>query len=121
MKLTKAHLKEYKLEVNRWVEKLGLTEYRVSCHMADLGNQVMGMCDADSENGIADLYLCKEIPVDKLPVDLIKRTAQHEVIELLLYALFELASSRSFTWSECHKERHRIVRRLENLFIKEKI
>lgn len=114
---TAAHYAEYQRVCKAYIDLLGITEYRVAFKFTSIPDSY-GQVTWNQENGIA-LFTLSSGPMTKTSWENfdVKRTALHEVIELLM------SSAYTFMWDnlpvkrrkELTKEWHRIIRRLERL------
>lgn len=109
----------FKEQCELWIDFWGLREWRVTyVHDDDPDAETenaSGWCMADMANMTAQIALRKTWPY-KPDKSEIKLTAFHEVLELLIWPLFDVAVSRDFNMEKCNSARHNIIRRLENAF-----
>jgi hypothetical protein len=107
----------FKETVAMWVDRLGLTEWRLHVELDDEDKEckVYGYCSSDWNNRTATITLVQRWwhkPSDEE----VTRTARHEVFELLMQPLWHVACDRSFDYDHGCATRHEVIRRLENLF-----
>lgn len=101
-----------------YLSLFGLTDYRVEFTFdEDCDDDIAGWCSASWENGTATLALTAawNVPVTK---ERITSAARHEVLELLLWSLYETACTRFTTPQNIDIARHSVIRRLESVLDK---
>lgn len=122
MMTKKEKIRHFKSEINRFVKYFGLYDYeivfdeidnpdgRASSHFFYYDNRV----NADAQN--VDVCWSKDWIESELNKREISKTAFHEVLEIMLYKIFELARCRNIivTDREVAQEKHRIIRIFEN-------
>jgi hypothetical protein len=59
--------------------------------------------------------LAKEWP-EKVTKEKLQSVARHEVLELLMQPIWHMVLERELDFKRAEAERHRVVRRLENIF-----
>lgn len=106
----------FQAECSRWIDFLGLYEYRiVFVHDPDnMEDEAAGWCMSSLDNGTATIALGMHSP-DPVDEDSIRATARHEILELLMWPMFEVAARRYVTLPQIHQARHNIIRRLESV------
>lgn len=114
IKVDKKHFEIFKEECNLWVQRFGLVNWRISYEFHKI-NGALGLCATFCCDRVAAISLSTEFEdTDNLNND-IKKTAFHEVMELMISPLNACAKSRYITESEIDEARHDIIRRLENV------
>lgn len=107
----------FKAECDRWIEFWHLRDWFVSyCH-AELEDGTIADCERSISNRIASIRLNVHTDVI-LDDEIIRRTAFHEVCELLIGGLVCLATARFVIEDELTGEAHAIIRRLEHCVFK---
>ena len=116
IKTTKKQFEIFKIEAERWIRQLGLTEWEVYYSHCKLG--LKAQCKYNLIGRNATISLSTEYIDDSIDYDLesdIKRSAFHEVCELLLGPLESMVVQRyALGADDVREETHRIIRRLEN-------
>ena len=118
MKTTKKHYELFKSECSRWIDKLGILDYRVCYYHEDWSDsygEARAWCRWNIEGRIASMCLNTNWKRDEVTISNIKRSAFHEVSHLLLGRLDTLASARFVMPEDLKEEIHAVIRRLENL------
>lgn len=110
MKTTPKDFERFKAEFRRWQKRLGLTDYRSDFFHGGLQPDDAGYCETDIESCVVKVTFAN--PPGNTP----DRVARHEALELLLAELWILAQYRWVRRDELEAARHRVIRRLENLF-----
>jgi hypothetical protein len=112
-KTTKKDLNIFQLECKKWIKHFGLLDWEVHYFIDEDDDDSRGCCVASSENGITSIFLNRHWE-DKPKQAELRKVAFHEVWELILSPYRLLAESRYATGRELERERHRIIRILEN-------
>ena len=116
MKTTKRHFKLFCDEFRRQCQKLGLQEWRLDFVHEDCGDSYSSMNPGYLDRVVTVcLHTEWSETITMLSDDEIRKTALHEVIELLVIDLWILAKARFATDDEIHAARHTLVRRLEKV------
>ena len=113
----KQKIKFFKKEVNRFLEFHGLIDYDVYFDKeGEIENKAS--CTAQNPNRIATFRYEEGWLKEENDLSEISRTCYHEVLELLLSNLRELASDREIVVNkrEVDNEVHKIIRILENKY-----
>jgi hypothetical protein len=112
---TREHLKIFKTEFLRWVEKFGLKDWE--CHF--IRHKVDGISELHAKAGgcVATAALCElwnnqVIPLNKREL---LSSGKHEAIHLLLARLVSAASDRFVTQEDLMEREEEVVRILEKL------
>jgi len=114
-KTTKADFELFKREVHKWINRFSLGDHFLHIRHRNLDG-VVGNLYYSYKDRRATITLSTTINrTDKVEVsELVKKTAFHEVTELLLIRLNCLAGDRTFDPTELDAETHSIIARLEN-------
>lgn len=116
-KTTDEHFNIFKEEAEYWIKELGLADWRV--FFAHEDNEIgagLACCKTNQQGRVACLCLDTEWNVSITEEEL-KKTAIHEVGELLLNRLEWLAKERCASPEEIREEMHAVIRRLEHVLI----
>lgn len=113
---TSDHFNLFKLEAEKWIKFFGLSDWQVHFAHKDTGRRAYMFADLCAK--IATIGLCvewEEYTEDALSDHNIKRSAFHEVCELLLVKLTGIAADR-FGWckQDLEEATHCVIRRMEN-------
>jgi len=111
-KTTNKQFVQFKKECNRWIKFWGLTEWSVVFFHEKINDDCYADCTWNVEGRVASIRLNKEI--DGMVLFDPKKTAFHEVCELLLCELDGLARDRFISKSHISIAFHAVIRRLEN-------
>jgi hypothetical protein len=111
MKTTQEQYEIFQEEVQKWLEKLGLSEWDVHITTDDLGN------DRGEALFNVGSYKCTISLTDTLQgcnglESEIRRCAKHEVLHLLIGKLYCLAKDREWNEDEYASEEHGVINRL---------
>lgn len=108
-------------EAKFWIDVLGLKEWRIEICLTDAGKDRFAQCGFDCSAKASSIELneqwldgktdCYEGPSD----DRARISAFHEVLELMLAEIEETLISDPRNEQRIESERHRIIRRLENV------
>ena len=104
-------------EVKYWVNKFGLTEWELRFELQE-DNENEAFLIHDVETGDATFVLSNQWELKNFSEKAIRLAAFHEVQELILVPLREMAEDRNFNDKDYTKETHRIIRRFENSIFK---
>lgn len=103
-------LKLYRKECNRWIKFFGLHGYEVYFEIEN-NPDVYGRCSTNQENKLSILTVSQSC-CDKKEV---KKTAFHEVCELLVANMYNLSLQREgFSMDRINESRHELIRILEH-------
>jgi len=111
---TKADFKEFRAEVEFWVKIFGLHDFYIEVQHDQTSDTDLATTYFVLEGKHALITLQKNWGADPPYKDQIKRTAFHEVAEILLSSLWLLACKREFSEDEIERERHAIINRLDH-------
>jgi hypothetical protein len=115
LKTTASHFEYFKSEARRWLDKLGVTDYRI-----DFVHE--SLADAYAKVGTKSVHKVARIgfntewrsddprPLNKASI---ADTAKHEAIHMVTADLVSLANSRFVTPDEVLEAEERLVRRLQ--------
>ncbi len=111
-KTTKQDFEQFKKECQKWIKFWGLTEYRFYYYHDELDGSFAQV--GWSINGkVATVTFNKNIDEDKNQIDF-KKSAFHEVCEILLAELDTLMRERYLAKNQIEGAFHTVIRRLEN-------
>lgn len=114
MRTTIAHFKLFKAECEKWIKIWGLLDWSV-----DYAHEDIDGCKGQRSSGlagkVATLSLATDWGDDNLTNYQIKKTAFHEVAELLLAEIHALGDRRFVAEERLETARHTVIRRLENV------
>ena len=117
MKTTKEHFKLFQAECEKWLSFFGLYEWSVRYAHRN-NNGCYAMCECDHEGKVCVFSLSTSFLVPEYGIiKQIKKSAFHEVCELLLSKMRLLADSRSIQPHEVTEEIHRLIRIFENTIL----
>lgn len=111
---TQEHFNIFKEESKKWIDWFELNDWRVVFKHEKLDGS-LAECWYKSVGRVASLILNTEW-ADQEPVceETVRKTAFHEVVELWLADMSNIAASRAFSEDDLMKTTHRLVRLLEN-------
>lgn len=117
IKTTKTHYRLFKKWYLYYANKAGLTEWRLDLVHGDCGD-AYSTINSNSDGKVVTVCF-NEVWCDRSGMALnersIKATAKHEVNEMLVSDLADLAELRFVTRKEIERTRHTLVRRLDSL------
>lgn len=106
------HFNFFVSECKRFQRILSLMDWVL--HYAHIkGGELLAWCNAEETAGAATIFLNTEWIDNKPTKEELSRFAFHEVCEVLLWKLDEMAGV-GCSRNRCNQERHAIIRRLEN-------
>lgn len=111
------HYKYFRDRVRHWVNLFGLKEWEIYYGHKKLDN-ALASYEASFEARNADIYLSTDWGNTEITLRQLDKAAFHEVTELLLADLAGWANI-IVKHSKMQEEKHKIIRRLENVFFKE--
>jgi len=113
-KTTEKHFKVFVRECKKWINKFGLLGWEINYVHEDLDPKARATCTADLDGRLVLLNLSVSLDLD--PTDVaIKRVAFHEVMEVFLSQIVDIAYSRFVNEHEIEQETHNIIRTLEHV------
>jgi hypothetical protein len=115
---TVRHFAVFKKEAEKWIDRLGLLDWRIEFeHMDDPGGKpARAWFRSQVEGRFAELGLSKNWSGDPVTGHKLRETAFHEVCELLLCPIGWIAECRYAREEEIPEAIHTVIRRLENYF-----
>lgn len=113
-KTTENDFKLLEKEGKKWIAFFGLKGWEINFLHKNDDLDSLGYTKFNYTNRIADVVLCKDWGKRKVTEKEIKKTAFHEICEVLMYRLRYIAESRFITDVETNEEIHNIIRILEN-------
>ena len=116
-KTTKEHFEIFKTECDWWIDYLGLKDWYIDYTHTKTDDNSRASYAADIPARVINLNLNADWGIDEITEPNIKLSAFHEVCELLLVRLNDMADKKS-TPEEREEEIHAIIRRLENTLFK---
>lgn len=120
MKISQKQFKIFKAEVEKWIDCFGLKEWQICFLFEKIDNRAEIRYNCVS--GIAVFVLntsWDELNNTWVNDSNVKKTGFHEVCELLLGRLVDMADRRhDVTEAGVEEEKHRIIRTLENVLWK---
>ena len=122
-KISIGQQKIFQDEANYWLQKLGMVGWEADywCNMDynTWDDEAYSMVRFEGDSRIVVFWINPNWPARDLTDYKIRRCAFHEVQELLLGSLRELALCRFATEESITQATHAIIRTLENTFFKE--
>lgn len=119
-KLTKEDFSFFKKECRHWADVFGLKNWEINISKRKLDNTTYAEATFDHNNRCSDIWINSDwsgFPVD-INREELRKTALHEVLEILLYPMRSLAENRfSVTEELIDTEVHNIIRSLENVIL----
>jgi len=114
---TKEQFELFKSECKKWIKELGLIGWDVSFkHDGEKNDRGwLGWCSTNCVGRSATIGLCKDWKGVEIDDYQVKRTAFHEVCELLMSRFDTIARTRIIGPDEIDEERHNIIRIMENM------
>lgn len=122
VKTTKKHFEIFKNEAGKWIRNFGLTDWDITFEHIKMEG-IKAQCRYNLVNRTATLSLSTNYSNECIGFDIeydVKKSAFHEVCELLLCPLETMVEQRyALGVDDVREETHCIVRRLENFVFKE--
>lgn len=116
LKTTEKHFKIFQAECKKWIDYFGLKNWQVYYAHREINGRAEARFNC--VDGIANLTLnikWDEISKDLLNDKTVKRTAFHEICELLFGRIHDMVGQRfGLIEEDVGEEIHRIIRILEN-------
>ena len=118
-KTTEAHFKLFRQECEKWIKAFNLRNWEINYrHTKPPGDQKAWaalnhqgrQCDLCLSSGWREAF-----PITNIEI---RKTAFHEVCELLLYPMYYLAESRFLSESEMEPACHDVIHALQNAVFK---
>lgn len=113
---TKAHFEIFKAECRRWLDYFGLKGWDVFFEHdnPENGESCFASCFYRLLGRNATFFLSKDWGHNEVTEQQVRRSAFHEVCELLLSRMKVLARSRFINEDEIEEEIHNLIRTFEN-------
>jgi hypothetical protein len=105
-------------ETRYWVDRFQLADMEITMENTELDEDVRAACSVDMDSCNVINRLQSVWPEPPLPGE-IERAAFHEVMEAFLCGIWGLATQRYITEREIVREKHKIIKTLENIIWKE--
>jgi len=112
---TEKHFDLFKRECNKWILIFGLVGWYFHFIHNGEDKEVLGWARCDVVGRVATISLNKNWGNYKITSYEIKRTAFHEVCEVLFASLRAIAGARYIGIDEIMEENHNLIRTLENV------
>jgi len=109
--ITNKEFGEFEVHGKKYLNMFGLKSWDVVFKFVKLEDDTLAQCSWDAGNRCATLVLNTICPLD---TD-IEKCALHEVLELLMSPLEDLAMSRNVLYADYDKEKHSVLRTFENI------
>ena len=114
MKTTSAHFRIFERECRKWIKIFGLYDWEVFIQHNKIESRAE--INYNLRNKLATITFSKEwTNYNHIPVQDIRLTAFHEVMELMLARLVVVGRSRWVDESESDEASHDVIRRLEHV------
>lgn len=110
-KITAKEFLEFKVECRKWIDRLGLRSWTIT-FVQEPHKCMLGACSWSYADRCATLYLNTKYTSRYIDI---KAVALHECLELLMSPMQDLAEDRVWSKDEWIKERHIVIRTLENV------
>jgi hypothetical protein len=117
-KTTAKHFRIFKREAELWIDRLGLKDWDVTFVHGDnpTGKPCYAWFSGEVEGRFCQIGLTPDWTPTKITVGHLKKSAFHEVFEVVLCQLSWIAECRFAREEEIPEAIHVVIRRLENLF-----
>jgi len=116
MTTTKKQFELFKKECRKWADRFGLNGWRFDFHLLDIGeNQAEVRRDFMDCVATVRLHIELEKVDGETWTDVIKNSAKHEMIHVLLGNIATLANSRHVQADEIVKADEELTRKLEEI------
>jgi len=114
-KTTKADFKLFQTECEKWIDIFGLRDWEVNYMHEEFSEENRAECYLDLDGRISTIRLNKEWEPDEASDFKLRKSAFHEVCELLLAPLSINSRMRFIREGEIESSEHYIIRTLENV------
>ena len=114
-KTTQADFVAFCNEASKWLERLGVVDYETCFKHVEEMDSVAG-AEFHTQNRWAVLKLCKDWGDTLKNRYEVRKSAFHEVLELLLGDLRTLCGTDNVGDDDADREIHRVIRVMENVF-----
>ena len=111
---TEQDFEEFKKECWKWIDIFGLKEYSYHFIHNDEDPEAFAWCQADIPSKIAVICLTKTWGSNEYNLTQVRKSAFHEVCEVMLCEMVLMAKSRDFKQVAFEGATHRVIRILEN-------
>ena len=120
MKTTKKDFELFQKECRRWQDILGLKDWEIVCVHGQTDSDNLAEYQSNGAGRICTIYFTDDWGNDHRVKDArsVKQTAFHEVAELLLVELRNMALQHA-SWERVDGATHKVVRTLENVLFPE--
>ena len=113
MELTQKHYELFKAECEQWINRLGITSWNVFYAFEDMRqDSTFARCYSDKTQRSATLALTKDSARVNDETDyneLVKSFAKHEVLELLLTRLSDMATENDVDRDTADEATHEVI------------
>lgn len=113
-KVSKKQFKYFKEVFCDLADTLGLREYKLHFEFQPVEGGY-GSCSADIDGRIAIIELNTIFEGWEATDDHVRQVAVHECLELLMWEMYELSSTRFTSKDRIEAARHAVIRRLEKM------
>ena len=112
--LTKEDFEIFIYECNRWIEFFGLYGWNVFYYFEELDEYCFANCTCDLGGRVCAIRLNTKFPEQDYSVINLKKTAFHEVCEMLFSRIVTINNARYVGSDEIGEEVHNLIRIFEN-------
>lgn len=120
METTAEHFALFKSECDQWIKRWGLLDWDIIYTHVDLNTDLARLkSNYTGKNAVISLGINWEEEYSPITTYQIKKSAFHEIMELLLAEYDAIATSRCINEDEVNNARHTVIRRLENVVFEE--
>ncbi len=116
--LSKKQIEYFGLQVKKWADFFRLADWEILTDSEDF-DDAYAKCAADVCSRLSTISVAETWDI-KPTQRMLSLTAFHEVAELLLAELHQVALSRVMTYEDEEAARHRVIRTLESVIFNEK-
>ena len=102
----------FKEECNKWIKRFGLFGWKVYYHHEEIDENAYAVCFANTMGRVSDIKLNKKCDTKDLNI---RKTAFHEVCELLLAKVEVLIKDRAYCYEDTREEIHNLIRIFERV------
>jgi len=118
-KINKKQFKMFEKECSKWIKYFGLLDWEVNIREEKRKVNYLAQTSVSFHNRIATIKVVKDWRQFETTNKEIKKTAFHEICEVMFYNVRYLAEARFLTESEIDPEIHKLIRILENTVFEE--
>ena len=119
MRTTAKHFEIFKKECERWQKAFGLLNWEFNFYHSKEDERSIATTECDNDNRVAFITLNTGLEDVEITNYEIKKSAFHEVMEVLLYSIRYIAEERYVNECEIDTEIHNIIRTLEHVVFEE--